>query len=516
MERSATATPLSRLAISNELQKRDLVARGLRSAAAAIEDTARADEVRARCSRFSGFVKEAWHVLEPDQPLKWSWHLDAMCDHLQAISEGKLSPWLIINVPPGSSKSTIATVMWQAWQWGPLGKPASRFLTSSFELGNVKRDTRKTRNLVMSAWFQSLWPSVKMDRTGELSFANTSTGTREGVAFISIMGKRGDVVVIDDPHSLKGAESEVQRQNAVRLFLEGGLNRLNDQTSSSIVVVMQRIHEADLSGTLLARDIGFNHLMIPMEFEPERRCVTPIWKDPRTRLGEIMDPVRMPTPALETLRKGMTAYAWAGQMQQRPTPRGGGMFKREWFTDKFIDTVPRDVMWCRHWDLAASTKKTSPYTAGVRMGKTRDGRFVIGHVARIRADGVAVRQAIQTWAASDTRRTFISLPQDPGQAGKVQAQDFIAMLAGYMVKATPETGSKEVRAQPFADQCEVGNVYIVNGDWNDDYLDELCAFPTGAYKDQVDASSGAFAHLLEAKPQIIVTQAMLEDSERRW
>lgn len=454
-----------------------------------------ADEIRARCSKLSGFVKEAWHVLEPTNPLKWSWHLDAMCEHLEAISTGRLEPRLIINVPPGSSKSMIVSVLWQAWEWTIW--PSLRYLTSSFEEGNVTRDTRKTRDLIRSEWYRALWPSVVLTRAGETSFANASTGTREGVAFSSITGKRGDRFVVDDPHSLDGAESEADRTKATRRFLEGGLNRVNDQTASAIVVVMQRLHEADLSGVLLSRQLGFVHLLIPMEFEPSRRCVTPIgWQDPRTYDGELMDPVRMPREAVDRL-KSVSDYSWAGQYQQRPVPREGGLFKRHWFEGKVIKVAPPGTIWWRHWDLAASTRKTSARTAGVKMGRTPDGKFIVGHVIKTQAEGAQVRSLIKATAEIDGHEVGISLPQDPGQAGKVQKADFITQLAGWNVRADPETGDKFTRAEPFSAQCEGGNVYLVEGDWNSDYLDELCLFPGGTWKDQVDASSGAFGRLVK-------------------
>lgn len=455
------------------------------------------DAIRARCLRFADFVKEAWHVLEPTNPLKWSWHLDAMCDHLEAITFGRLSPWLLINVPPGSSKSMVVSVFWQAWEWGPCRMPSTRFLTTSFEEENVKRDTRKTRDLLKSEWFRTLWPHVTLTRAGETSFANDATGTREGVPFASITGKRGDRVVIDDPHSLDGAESDAERTKATRRFLEGGLNRVNDQTTSAIVVVMQRLHETDLTGVLLSRKLGFVHLMIPMEFEPERRCVTPLpWQDPREEDGELMDPVRMPRQAVERL-KSVSAYAWAGQYQQRPTAREGGLFKRHWFEGKIIKAAPPGTVWWRHWDLAATAKKTAARTAGVKMGRAPDGRFIVAHVVKTQAEGAQVRSLIKATAEVDGRDVGISLPQDPGQAGKVQKSDYIAMLAGWNVRAEPETGDKLTRAEPFAAQCEGGNVYLIEGDWISDYLDELCLFPGGTWKDQVDASSGAFGRLVK-------------------
>jgi predicted phage terminase large subunit-like protein len=457
-----------------------------------------ADLIRERCKTLSGFVREAWHVLEPTKPLVWNWHLDAMCAHLEAITTGRLPPWLVMNVPPGSSKSTVVSVMWQAWEWGPCGLPATRYLTSSFEEENVKRDTRKTRDLIASDWFRMLWPSIGFARRGETSFANTATGTREGVPFASITGKRGDRFIIDDPHSLDGAESPTERVKAVRRFLEGGLNRVNDQMQSAIVIVMQRLHEGDLSGAVLSRKLGFTHLMIPMEFEPERRCITPIWRDPRDYDGELMDPQRFPRAAVDKL-KSVSAYSWAGQYQQRPTAREGGMFKRHWFEGKIIGAAPEGTRWVRHWDLAATKKTTAARTAGVKLGRTPDGRYVVGHVVKTQEEGGEVRRLIKGTAETDGRSVEISLPQDPGQAGKVQKADMIAMLAGWIVRAEPETGDKETRAEPFANQCEAGNVYLVKGDWNTDYLDELCLFPGSSFKDQVDASSGAFGRLTRSQ-----------------
>lgn len=473
-----------------------------------------ADLIRARCKSFSGFVKEAWPVLEPSNPLKWSWHLDAMCDHLQAITEGRLTPWLIINVPPGSSKSMIVSVMWQAWEWGPCGKPSSRFLTTSFELENVKRDTRKTRNLIQSDWFRTLWPEVfddsgQLERAGEISFANKHTGTREGVPFASITGKRGDRVVIDDPHSLDGAESDTERNKATRRFVEGGLNRLNDQTTSAIVVVMQRLHESDLTGVLLSHNIGFVHLMIPMEFEPERRCTTPLivdgldergakvkknWTDPRSYEGELMDPVRMPASAIEKL-KGVSDYSWAGQYQQRPAPREGGLFKVEKL--EIVTHVPLGGTLVRGWDLAGSKRKTSPYTVAVKMKRVRGIVYVID-VKRKRTSPHELEEMIETTGADDGLAVLQDLPQDPGQAGKAQKMRIAEILSGLNFSVTPETGDKEARAGPFASQVEAEAVRLVKGDWNAAYIEELRNFPSGTYKDQVDASSRGYAAIMRA------------------
>lgn len=416
--------------------------------------------------------------------------MDGIAEHLQAISDGTLTK-LIINEPPGSSKSLEVSVAWQAYEWGPCDLQGHKFLTTSYELGNVTRDTRKTRDLILSEWYQTLWP-VNLVRAGETSFANDRTGTREGVPFASLTAKRGDRLLVDDPHSLDGAESEVEREKAVRRFIEGGQNRLNDQVRSAIVIVMQRLHERDLTGELLARELGYEHLMIPMEFELERRCVTSIgWSDPRSYDGELMDPTRFPREAVELLKKD-NDYMWAGQYQQRPAPREGGMFK----PDKIIivDAAPPGGIIVRGWDIAGSTRQKSPFTVGARL-KAVGNLIYIEHVVRIRKEIAEAEQIIIDTIEDDEISVFQSLPQDPGSAGKSQRFHISSKLGNANFGFSPETGTKEDRAIPFASQLNAGNVRMVRGPWNGALINELQNFPNSAYKDQVDALSRAYMEI---------------------
>lgn len=440
-------------------------------------------------------------MLEPGNRYVHGWHVDALCMHMEAITDGRITR-LLINIPPGTMKSLLASVLWPAWEWGPKGLARLRYLTTSYSEGYVKRDSRRMRDLVSSEWFTSLWPEVQLVRAGEASFANTATGFREGVPFASLTGGRGHRVIIDDPHSTETAESPAERARTTRIFRESVPSRLVDPQTSAIVVIMQRLHEDDVSGQAIKLHLGYEHLMLPMEFEPERRCHTSIgFTDPRTYEGELLFPERFPREVVDRDKVPMGSYAVAGQFQQRPVPREGGLFKREWFEGKFIGSAPQGTRWVRHWDLAATAKSNAARTAGVKLGRAPDGRFIVGHVAKTQSEGNEVRVLIKSIAETDGRTVEISLPQDPGQAGKVQARDFVSMLAGWNVRAEPETGDKVTRAEPFAAQCEAGNVFIVQGDWNADYLDELCLFPGGTFKDQVDASSGAFGRLLKRPAQ---------------
>lgn len=458
-------------------------------------------------------------MLEPDTKLVWGWHLDAICEHLEAITFGTfrkmgLRNRLLINVPPGSSKSMIVSVMWQAWEWSLSTDDAGiegpylghRFLSTSYNGDPVKRDIMKCRDLLISDWYRTNFPHVKLRQKGDTKFTNWRTGNRVGSAFGSLTSKRGDRFILDDPHSTELAESETERDNTTRKFREGALNRLNDQEESAIVIIMQRLHAKDISGIVLSKLTGYIHLNLPMEFEPERKCKTPIFEDPRTKLGELLDPVRFPQESVDLLKIEMGSYAWAGQYQQRPSPREGGLFKRAWFTDKGLRVAPLGTKWVRGWDLGASAQQQSDPTAGVKMGRTPDGKFIIGHAIVTREEGNEVRKVIKGAAETDGKACQIDLPQDPGQAGKVQAKDYVSFLAGYIIRTSPEVGDKVTRAEPFSVQCEAGNVYyLLNSDgtpppWLEPYIDELCAFPGGAeHDDQVDASSRAFNRLLMSK-----------------
>jgi len=460
---------------------------------------------RESCRSLAGFVREAWPILEPMQAYTHGTVIDFICRHLEALTLGEfqkrgLNPRLLINVPPGTMKSLLVSVFWPAWEWGPMAMPGLRYISTSFNDAVVARDCRKMRDLVQSEWYQSLWPEVSLTRTAELDFANSSLGERKGYSFPSLTGGRGDRLLIDDPHSTEQVESDADRTRAIRIFRESVPLRLNDPKNSAIVIIMQRLHQHDVSGVATSLKLGYVHVMLPMYFEADRKCVTPWGSDWRKRDGELLFPERFSKETLERDKIPLGQYGVASQWQQRPAPRGGLMFKRHWF--KIVQAAPAECEWVRGWDLAATEKKTKSsvlgpaYTAGVKLGRDQQGRFYIAHVVRIREEGAAVRRCIMNTAQADGPSCSIDLPQDPGQAGKTQAQDMVAMLAGYPAFASPESGDKEVRAQPVAAQAEAGNICVVEGPWNDEFFGELELFPSGAYKDQVDALSRAFARFV--------------------
>lgn len=280
----------------------------------------------------SEFIRQAWHIVEPAQPYTHNWHIDFIAAHLQAVSEGEINR-LLINVPPGMMKSLLVNVFWPAWEW--TTSPGLRYICTAHSQNLAVRDSTKMRRLVQSDWYRDRWgDTVKLtgDVNAKTKFENTETGFREAVAFESMTGVRGDRVTIDDPHSVDSALSEIQRQSTINTFLEAVPTRLTNPATSAIVVIMQRLHVDDVSGIILEKNLGYTHVMLPMEFDPSRKCVTDLgYEDPREEEGELLFEARFPREVVERDKQVMGPWAVAGQFQQTPTPRGGGIVKREWW-----------------------------------------------------------------------------------------------------------------------------------------------------------------------------------------
>lgn len=474
---------------------------------------------RGRCKKLSAFIAEAWHILEPDTLYVHGWHIDVLCDHLEAVTRGEINR-LLINIPPGSSKSLIVSVFWPAWEWA-MGYTSYRYITTSYNEANTTRDTDKFVDLLTSAWYQMRWPHVVLKRKGSKLVQNTGTGSRRSSPFGSLTGKRADRLVIDDPHSTESAESDKDRLRTTNRFRRGALNRLNDQRKSAIIIVMQRLHEQDISGVILSHFAKeYVHVCLPMEFERQSPCYTVVqptgstakpragrydaerrtWyfandnvpegraaaveaaplrlvyrQDPRTREGELLDPVRFPAAVLAELKAGMGAHDYAGQYQQRPSAREGGMFKRADFV--IVDAIPAEaVKKVRRWDLAATVQAMGndpDFTASVKMSQWAL-KFYVEDVTEFRRTSTEVRKAIKNTASQDGRACAIVIPKDPGQAGVDQSSSIIAENAGYKITAERETGDKGTRAEPLAAQNGAGNVYLLRAPWNERFIDQLC------------------------------------------
>ncbi len=298
---------------------------------------------------FAWFVKNAWTHADTAE-LVWGWHLDALCNCLQAVAEKRISN-LLINIPPGHAKSMIVSVLWPAWRWAVDPKWSGMF--GSYELGLVTRDAVKTRALVESDWYTDLFRTnhytgartwdLQEDQNTKKLYKNDQGGLRQATSVGLGTGYRGDTLVVDDPLSVDGAYSEVELLAASRWFFETMPTRFNDMATAQKVVIMQRLHEADVSGEILRREHEqWQHLCLPAEFDPARKAVirdnagAVVFEDPRTVKGELLFPAKFPRVVVDKLKATLGPYSFSGQMDQKPSPLGGGVLKTAWWAPRWL------------------------------------------------------------------------------------------------------------------------------------------------------------------------------------
>jgi predicted phage terminase large subunit-like protein len=446
------------------------------------------------------YVEQAWPILEPTTPFLGNWHINLIVEHLEAVTAGQKTR-LLINVPPRYMKSLLVSVLWPTWEW--ITYPSRRWIFTSYSDTLSLKHSLDRRTLLQSDWYQARWGTLvhladAHNVKGE--FSNTARGTMIATSIGgSITGKGGDRIVIDDPHHPIQAESDVQREASLEYFRRTLSTRLDDKKRGAMVVVMQRLHEGDLSAFCL--DGGdYTHICLPVEAETRTEIVFPRSGQIRTREpGDLLWPARDGRAELERQKRLLGAAGYAGQYQQQPVPAGGGLFKEAWFAGRFVDAAPVAARRTRGWDTAG-TEGGGDWTCGVKIAEA-DGIFFVEDVRRQQLGPNGVDALIRVTAEMDGQACAQREEKEGGSAGGAVIAARAKTLVGFDYAGVEITGSKVTRGKPFRAQCEAGNVRIVRGTWNADYINELCGFPTARHDDQVDSSSCAFnAVLLEPAP----------------
>ena len=455
-----------------------------------------------QCKRYlSEFLRHAWHVVEPSTPLIWNWHLDVMCDHVQALVEGRMGGKrnLIINVPPGSAKSTILSVCLPAWMW--VQDPSWRGLFASGNESIAIRDSIKCRNILESEWYQTLFRpkwTLARDQNAKGHYNNSAMGFRQAMSAGSgITGSRASAIYVDDPNDADKANSKAERDSIIQWWNDAAYNRLSDMKTGHRIIIQQRLHEEDLTGHILATDAqDWAVLVIRQEYErpgpndPDF-CPTPIedpeypggWTDPRTTEGDLFFPTRFPAHVLEAEKRVKGLAGYAGQHQQRPVPKEGAIFKRGYvqFYDPSLPLPPfkRKIM---SWDTAYKEKQQNDPSCGLVAGEAANGIYLLDHrLARLSYPDL--KAAAQTWAAKHNPSAVLIEDKASGQS---LIQDF-RRDTGLPVVAVKVDSDKVSRAWVAVPTWEAGLIYVPTGaEWVDAFLEEIYAFPRAAHDDQVD------------------------------
>lgn len=451
---------------------------------------------------FFDFVKEFWTTIIQEPPVL-NWHVQYLCEELQIVAErvfaNKPKEYdLIINVPPGSTKSTICSQMFPAWCW--TRAPHTQLIHISYAHAIALKDSIRCRDVVQSDLYKKCFPGILLreDENTKGLFMNTQRGYRLSVGMGgAITGQHGHFLVVDDPINPEEAFSEAELRNANR-WMESTLptRKVNKEVTVTILI-QQRLHQGDPTGEILERSHGkgIKHINLPGELTPN---VSP--KDLASRYKDgLLDPIRLSRRVLDQMRVDIGEFAYAAQILQEPVPLGGGMFK----TDQIHMMKVEPDKWLRlirSWDKAG-TKDGGAYSVGALMGLDSNWRYWILDIKRGQWSSAEREKKIADTAEEDGVDVEVIVEAEGGSGGKESAERTVEMLRKKTIRAIAlhPTGEKEVRAYQLSVEVGNGNVYCVGLDssgaelpWAQEMKKELRFFPFSKYKDQVDALSQAF------------------------
>lgn len=478
--------------------------------------------------RLAHFVRQAWRFVEPMTPYVDGRHIHSICDHLEAVAIGQIDN-LLINIPPRFMKSLLVAAFFPAWVWGPHGDPGARFLYASYRERLAMRDSLRTRRIVESEWYRRKWPRVQLqlDQNEKMRFDNTLGGYRIASSVSGgNTGEGGDYVIADDPHNAREIWSELKRENVVEWWDDVMSSRTGRWPTNRKIVVMQRLHEGDLSGHILAEKGNYVHLFFPQEYDPELRpgraglparslpspLGNPEW---RSKPGTLLWPERFPRKVIDNIKRHeMTPYAYGGQHQQVPAPVEGGIFKREWIRYwepededygpvmvRFADGTRRAVLprkfpaqvrrFVQAWDFTFKGQHQA------RSGAEVDR--VAGHVyAETPADAFLCDRIYQPM---DFPATLLAIRDMTGTWPEAGAKYYEDAANGPAIAATlrgeiqgmipvPADGDLLSRAHAIAWLLHAGHFYVphpVMCPWVLDFIEFLTSFPNASHDDDVAA-----------------------------
>jgi len=455
------------------------------------------------------FIRLSWPSIEPGARYLHNWHIDCMCEHLEAVDAGQITR-LIVNIPPRYMKSTIISIDWPCWSW--IRTPHMQWMFASYAHTLSRDHSVKRRSLMLSEWYQARWGEVfklgvppPTERAGavdarpvtQTEIWNSAGGTMfsAGMGGAAI-GRGGNRLVIDDPHDPEQAWSEAHREAGIRRFRETFYTRLNDKKKDAIVIVMQRLHEADLTGALMKDEDDWVHLKVQGIAEHSTTVTFPMTlRELHRDEGDILWPDREDEPELIKMKRGLGTYGWAGQYQQDPAPSGGSIFKRDWW--RFYTAIPQPDYYMMSVDCAFKDTAKGSRVAIQLWAIIGPDRYLVDRDTDTMDFNVTltgIRTMHGKWVSRVSHVAGV-LVEDKANGPAVVAT--LTREIPGVIEVTPE-GGKEARAHACLPTIEAGNVYLPEpstAPWVHDYIHEFSMFPNGAHDDDVDATTQLLNHL---------------------
>ncbi len=475
---------------------------------------------RAASASLYEFVKQSWHVLEPGVNFVPSWHIEAICEHLEAVTAGEILR-LLVNIPPRHSKSTIISVAWPCWEM--ITAPHQKYLCASYSSSLSIRDNLAARRLIQSPWYQERWGHLFQlagDQNAKQRFETTKNGYRIATSVGgTATGEGGSRLILDDPHSAKDAQSDAIRESTVDWFNQVWSSRLNDPKRDAMVTVMQRLHERDVSAIILEQG-GWQHVCIPAEWDGKARRTTLGPYDPRTLKGQLICPERFGEAEITSLKQSLGVYGTAGQLQQEPSPAEGGILKTDcfemWPSDKGL---PPFEFILQSYDCAFTEKTTGDPTACTVWAiftheGHRNAMLIDAWDEHLSYPELRTR-AIKDWGTEYggmTKDSPYSRAKRPDRVlveAKASGQSLIQDLRLARVPvagSNPGNADKVSRAHQAAPTLELGLLWVPESgknkgqpvSWAATFLRQLAKFPVAEHDDYVDTFTQAVIFLRDS------------------
>lgn len=447
------------------------------------------NEIKAELCRrsFYYFLQEFWEVVIPEKGV-FNWHIKYLCDELQYLNtfvvDRKPKPYdLIINISPGSTKSTIVTQMYNAWVW--TIDPSQRFITTSYSHYLSLAQSIKCRDILTSDKYLAYFPNVRLksDQSGKSDFWNTEGGQRFTTSTGgTITGVHAHQIIIDDPVNPKQAASDVERANANH-FVESTLStRKIDKEITPTILIMQRLHEDDPTGVMLSKKgKKIKHINLPAE---DNGKILPKELSKKYIAG-LMDPVRLGKNVLKEALIDLGSYGFAGQYMQTPSPDEGGLIKKSWFDIIDWETEYEKLTWNFIADTAYTSKEEndpSGYIAYAKLGND----WLIRNAETEHLEFPELCKALPTFAHLNgySNRSIVEI--EPKASGKSLVQTLRLQTNLNVKEGVPPSKDKVSRVKDASPILESGRVKLIKGHWNDSFLDQVSMFPNAKHDEYVD------------------------------
>ena len=441
---------------------------------------------------FYEFFKQAWHIVEPSIELSTNWHHKYLCDLLQKEAERIIANKpktkdIVINIPFRSTKSLLVTVMFPVWAW--IRNPKFRFITASYSAELSIEHATRSRDVINSEWFKDRWSDVfhiKRDQNLKARYENNFLGVRRATSVGgTVTGQGGDFLLVDDPVSPQHAASEVERENANEWYRTTFYSRLNNPLTGVRIVIMQRIHDNDLSGFLLnggESRLKYKHICIPAELSDDIK--PKILKDNYDEDGLFWTD-RFSRSILDDYKQALGSYGYAGQLMQTPTPLNSGMIRADWFKiDQFKHTTEHATVDFVIDPAYTANEKNDP--SAMLAYTFKDNKWQIIDCVNVRKEFPELVKFIPQWVAKNGYTNRSRVYVEPKASGKSIVQTLKKETGLNVREDKPPSKDKVARVQDISASLETGRVSLLKGDWNEEFLQQLVKFPSAKHDDMVD------------------------------